>query len=93
MSKSILSNENKCYVCGSKFSLHKHHVYYGVAHRKLAEKYGCWVYLCSYHHNGSNNGVHFNKELDLALKKEMQQAFEKTYPNIDFRTIFRKSYL
>ena len=68
-------------------------VFYGVAHRKLAEQYGCWVYLCAKHHNASNEGVHFNKALDLKLKQEMQRAFEKEYPQIDFKGVFRKDYL
>ena len=93
MSKSIYSNEKKCVVCGTTYNLHRHHVYYGMAHRKLAEQYGCWVYLCARHHNGSNEGVHFNKELDLKLKQEMERAFIKTYPQIDFKGVFRKDYL
>ena len=83
----------KCYVCGSTHNPNIHEVYFGVAHRKLSIQYGCCVCLCSYHHNGSNAGVHFNRELDLMLKQEMQKAFEREYPEIDFRAVFRKNYL
>jgi len=83
----------KCYICGSRLQPNIHEVYFGSAHRKLSIQYGCCVCLCSYHHNGSSNGVHFNHELDLMLKQEMQRAFEKTYPQIDFKGVFRKNYL
>ena len=94
MTKSIISNDMQCIVCGTEYGLHKHHIYYGSANRKLSEKWGCWVYLCGYHHNLSNEGVHFNKELDMSLKQLAQERFE-TYlgSREDFRLIFGKSYL
>ena len=93
MTKSIVSNERKCWVCGSEYGLHRHHVYEGVANRPLSEKYGCWVYLCYRHHTG-DQGVHFNKYLDLRLKKYTQECFEaKIGTREDFRRIFGKSYL
>lgn len=91
MSKSILSNEKKCYVCGTTVNLHKHHIYFG-AFRPISEKYGCWCYLCGRHHNQSNDGVHFNRELDLQLKRKAQEKFSKNY-DIDFISIFHKNYL
>lgn len=93
MSKSIVSNERECLVCKTTLNLHRHHVYPGTANRKLSEKYGCWVYLCARHHNMSNEGVHFNKALDLKLKKFTQQKFMEVYPNLDFCKIFGKNYL
>ena len=83
----------KCYICGSRLLPNIHEVYYGSSRRELSIKYGCCVCLCSYHHNGSNNSVHHNRELDLKLKQEMQKAFEREYPEIDFRAVFRKSYI
>ena len=41
----------------------------------------------------SDEGVHFNNDLDLKLKKEMQKAFEKEYPDKDFLKEFGKNYL
>lgn len=70
--KSVVSNERKCWVCGRSEPLHKHHIYYGNANRRLSEKYGCWVWLCPEHHNMSKWGVHFNKSLDLELKELCQ---------------------
>ena len=94
MSKSIVSNRHECWVCGTTINLHKHHIYAGVANRKLSELYGCWVYLCGRHHNLSNEGVHFNRELELSLKRYCQDRFEANLgTRDDFRAIFGKSYL
>jgi hypothetical protein len=68
-------------------------VFYGTANRKKSEEFGCWVYLCAYHHNMSNEGVHFNKSLDILLKQECQKEFEKNGTREEFRRIFGKSYL
>lgn len=93
MAKSILSNEKECWLCKTEYGLHRHHIYFGTANRKLSEKYGCWVYLCAYHHNMSNEGVHFNRELDLKLKRECQKEYEKDESREDFKKIFGKNYL
>ena len=89
---SIISNERKCYVCGTTFNLNRHHIYAG-ANRPKSEKYGCWCYLCGKHHNLSSEGVHFNKKLDRELKQLCQKRFIETYPDLDFLKIFRKNYL
>ena len=94
MSKSIISNERQCLVCGLPYNLHRHHIFFGAANRKLSEQYGCWVYLCARHHNMSNKGVHFNKELDTKLKQTAQKAWE--YQNgsrEDFIKVFGRNYL
>ena len=93
MAKSIISNERCCLVCGTTFDLHKHHIFYGSANRKLSEKYGCWCYLCARHHNMSCEGVHFNKILDTKLKQQAQKAFEYNNPDLNFIKIFGKNYL
>lgn len=91
---SILQKEmDRCYVCGTTLNIHIHEVFYGTANRRLSIKYGCCLALCAIHHNMSNEGVHFNKALDLRLKKEMQERFEKVYPNLNFLTIFGRNYL
>lgn len=93
MSKSIMSNERECYYCGSPYSLEKHHVYSGSGRRKLAEKYGCWCYLCHEHHTG-DTGAHFNQRLNRWLKEECQVDFEaKCGTRDEFRKIFGRSYL
>lgn len=91
---SILTNDMSCcFVCGSVTNVHIHEVFFGTAKRQLSIKYGCCVGLCGKHHNLSKEGVHFNRELDLQLKREMQKAFIKKYPTLDFIKVFGKSYL
>ena len=93
MSKSIIDNERRCYVCHTTQNLHKHHIVHGYAFRKVSEEYGLWVYLCAYHHNMSNEGVHFNRELDLKLKRLAQQKFIEKYPDKDFIKELGRNYL
>lgn len=92
MPESILSNEKKCYVCGTTLNLHRHHIFFG-PNRKWSEKYGCWCYLCAAHHNMSSKGVHSDRMLDLRLKAECQQAFEKDHTRKEFMEIFGKQWL
>lgn len=93
MSKSIINNNKVCFVCKTNLNIHKHHIYAGNANRPKSEKYGCWIYLCAKHHNMSNQGIHFDKNLDLKVKKYCQRKFEKEYPNLDFIKIFGKNYI
>ena len=94
MAESIISNEKICYLCKTPYNIHKHHIYAGTGRRDNAEKYGCWVYLCAAHHNMSDYAVHFNKTLDLGLKKLCQERWEEIYgTREEFRTVFGKSYL
>jgi hypothetical protein len=91
---SILQDKKECYVCGSTQNINTHEVYFG-NNRQNSIKWGCCVYLCGKHHNQSNAGVHFNKELDNHLKKEMEKQFLKTYDKTteDFISIFKRNYL
>ena len=91
--KSIISNERRCYVCGTRSNLHKHHCIYGAGRRPLSEEYGLWVYLCGRHHNLSNEGVHFNKTLDEKIKRDSQAAFESLHSHDEFMRIFGRNYL
>lgn len=92
--KSVLQKPKECYECGTTYNLHSHHILYGTSNRKKSEKYGFKVWLCAYHHNMSNEGVHFNKLLDLKYKTLAQLYFEKHCGSReDFIREFGKSYL
>ena len=94
MSKSIISNERVCLVCGTPLNLHKHHIYEGTGRRKKSELYGCWCYLCARHHNMSDFGVHFNKVLDTKLKQQCQKAWEYQFGDREeFIKTFGRNYL
>ncbi len=92
MKNSILQRQHECYVTGSRIDLHRHHVY-GGALRQKSEKWGCWVYLRADYHNMSSHGVHFDRKLDLRIKRECQAAFEVLYGHEKFIEVFGKSYL
>ena len=76
--KSIMENPKNrtCWACGA-YAPEEHHVFYGMANRKMSEKYGLKVHLCSRHHRDHREGVHGqNKELDHRLKVTGQRVFE-----------------
>lgn len=100
--KSIMhKKDGTCYLCmmfHSDFSqkqTQEHHAIHGIGRRKLSEKYGLKVYLCFWHHtaDGGPEAVHKNAETDLLVKKEAQKAFEKRWPELEFRGIFGRNYL
>lgn len=95
MKKSLIQNGRYCYVCGTENALHKHHIFFGTANRKIADEDGAYCYLCYLHHNGGNWGVHFNKELDLKLKRECERAWLSAYNAeiSDFIKRYGKNYL
>ena len=98
MSKSIVSNEYECLICKKpgydlRRGLHKHHVFYGTANRAKSEEWGCWVWLCPYHHNGSMSSVHEQKDMDLKLKRSTQEKFEELYGHEKFMEEFGRSWL
>ena len=55
--------------------------------------------MCGPHHNQSDFGVHFDKTLDMALKKQAQMKWEEREglegeeAHEEFRKVFYESYL
>lgn len=81
-----------CYLTKSNLT-HRHHIF-GASNKKRSEKYGFIVPLHPRLHNASNEGVHFNKELNDKFKKMAQEYYEEHYgTREDFRKEFGKSYL
>lgn len=91
--ESILQKDKRCMVCGTKIGLHLHHVFGGYANRKISDQHGFVVWLCGKHHNLSNDGVHFNPELDLMIKKAFQREYEKTHTREEFMSLIGRNYL
>jgi len=92
---SLIQKDDKCcLVCGMPFNIHTHEVYYGKNREKSIED-GCCVYLCGAHHNMSNKGIHFDHELDLKVKKEMEVAWLMYYNKTieDFIKRYGRNYL
>lgn len=90
--KSILQEEKKCFLTGYEGQLHKHHIY-GGANRRISEKHGFWIWLKPELHNLSNQGVHFNHDLDLKLKRICQRKYEETHTREEFMQLIGRNYL
>ena len=95
---SLYSDEPTCWLCGSPY-VHRHHIYPGNGRRQVSDREGCWVYLCGPHHNMSNRGVHFDKELDAFFREDCQRRWEEREGLVGdeahdaFREVFGISYL
>ena len=91
---SITQDRKQCIVCGSMQNIHIHEVFFGKNRAKSIID-GCCVYLCGKHHNQSNEGVHFNHELDISLKKMMESSWLKYYNKSvdDFIKRYGRNYL
>lgn len=88
----VTKDMGHCIKCGSSHVV-VHHVFYGNANRKVSERYKCLAPLCVWHHNGSGQGVHFDRQFDLELKAYTQVKFEEAYPDEDFVKLFGKNYV
>ena len=90
---------SECYLCRKIYNkrnvinLHIHEVFYGTANRKKSIQWDLYVSLCGYHHNQSNEGVHYNTVLDLELKRDAQRAFEDLYDHDKFMIEFHRNWL
>ena len=75
----------------------EHHIFFGKPNRKISERYGLKVRLCTWHHRGNINGkkeaVHHNKENADILHRIGQEKFEETHTREEFRKEFGKSWL
>lgn len=87
-----MQNGERCYLCGSRVNLERHHVLGGVANRTLSEQYGLWVYLCHNCHTGKD-GAQYNRERNQSLKRLAQIAFEARHSHEEWMQVFRKNYL
>ena len=91
MSESILSNERKCFLCGSEQNIVKHHIC-GGATRDRSEEFGVWVYLC----DSCHFKIHFSKDsrkMMDSLREEAQRKFEETHTREEWFRAFHKNFL
>ena len=87
-----MQTDRACYFCGRLNGLEKHHVFAGVANRKVSETYGLWVWLCHNCHTGQA-GAQYDKEKNLKLKQDAQMAFQTYFGRKVWMQIIRKNYL
>ena len=89
MTPSLLQDDDRCYVTGSRYNLDRHHCLHG-SYRKAADKWGLWVWL----RHDIHMDVHQRDiELDRRLQREAQEAFEKKYGHEKFMEVFGRSFL
>ena len=95
MTKSIITNDKVCYICGTVYNLHLHHIIFG-QNRKKSDEDGLVVWLCREHHEGTD-GVHSKNghELDLSLKRLAELHWCDYYKKDiqDFIERYGKNYL
>lgn len=90
-----------CFLCGKNGTqdpkgLEEHHIFNGVGLKKKSERYGLTVYLCGWeHHNGGENSVHRNQDVDRRVKQYGQRKAmeENGWTLQDFIAEFGKNYL
>lgn len=99
--KSIMHDrkDGTCYLCmklrgdySRKGVLQEHHAICGTANRRKSEEYGLKVYLCPQHHiNGLGpEAVHGNDRIRRYVEVAAQAAFERSFPDRDFKEVFGK---
>ena len=92
MASSILQTRKECWFCGGRVGLEEHHIFAGMANRRISEKYGLKVWLCHDHHTGKD-GAQYNTDLGNRLKEEAQKKFEALYSHDMWMRLIRKNYL
>jgi hypothetical protein len=85
----MIGKDGQCFFCENTLNLEDHHCLHGWANRKKAEKYGLKVWLCNYHHTGSDIAVHNCKSQDRLLQEYAQRYFEE---NIGDRELWMKEF-
>ena len=96
--KSYIQDKKECYLCrklgvSKEYPLHLHHVFEGNANRRISDEMGAVIWLCPEHHNMSNCGIHFNKDVDLEVKREAQRKYEETHTREEFMDLIGRNYL
>ena len=92
-SKSIMQQgDPRCFLCGRRTELERHHVMAGTANRKLSEEYGLWIWLCRSCHTGTE-GAQYSRGKADSLKRLAQIAFEARHGHNAWMETFRKNYL
>lgn len=94
MRKSILTDDLSVSYLSGRPAECIHHVFGGSGRRSVSEKYGFIVPLTNDEHNMSDYGIHFNKELDLYIKRKCQKAYEDLGNSREnFINLIGKNYL
>lgn len=85
--------ESDLYSTKREIGLDRHEVFYGNGKREISIREGMVIFLTPKKHNMSDEGIHFNREFDLKVKRIAQRKYEETHTREEFIQIFGKSYL
>ena len=88
--RSIVSDEQCCYICKTTQNLQVHHLIPGYGRRQLSDVFGLTVCLCAKCHQR----VHLNHGSELRLRQIGQAAWEEKYgTREEFIGVFGRSWL
>ena len=94
MRKSILTDDLEVSYLSGLPAECIHHCFEGYGRRKISEREGFIIPLTNREHNMSNHAIHFNKELDLYIKRKCQKAYEDLgNTREDFINLIGRNYL
>ena len=68
-------------------------MYEGWGNRAVSDREGFVIWLCAKHHNMSEYGIHFNKDVDLEVKQDVQRMYEETHSRDEFMKLIGRNYL
>lgn len=85
-----MHNKETCYICG-QWATETHHCIHGTANRKLADKDGLTVRLCSTCHQNLHDKGNFDRELQRLAQVRWMEYYQKS--EAEFRKRYGKSYL
>lgn len=92
MAKSILQNEKVCFLCGRQYGLELHHIFAGVANRRISTEHGLTCWLCHECHTGTN-GAQYDRDKNQYLKQMAQAAFEQNHTHEEWMKLIRRNYI
>lgn len=91
--KSILQENERCYICHEAVGTEWHHIFPGRPNRRHSEEDGLKVLLCWNCHWKVHCDSQDSGRLMLKLKKEGQEAYEKTHTREEFMKRYGRSWL
>lgn len=93
--KSLITDDwDHCFICEEEVPAQACHHIFGGPNRAISEREGFTVPLCNAHHNMSGQAVHFNRTLDLYLKRLAQFEYEEAgHTREQFIRLIGRSYL
>jgi len=92
--QSIIQKTEQCYICGSRYYLETHHIFFGNPGRRISDENGFTVRLCNNCHRVFSCSPHRNRKTDLHLKRTCQAAYEKQgHSREEFIKLIGRNYL